>query len=29
MEEQSTCNRIHKYDVVIGIDPDVERNLTN
>jgi len=26
MEEQATYNRKHKYDVVIGIDPDVERS---
>ena len=26
MEEQATYNRIRKYDVVIGIDPDVERS---
>lgn len=26
MEEQSTYNRKRKYDVVIGIDPDVERS---
>lgn len=29
MEEQATYNRKHKYDVLIGIDPDGERNLTN
>lgn len=26
MEEQATYNRKFKYDVVIGIDPDVERS---
>lgn len=26
MEEQATYNRKHKYDVLIGIDPDVERS---
>lgn len=26
MEEQATYNRIRKYDVLIGIDPDVERS---
>lgn len=26
MEEQATYNRKIKYDVVIGIDPDVERS---
>ena len=26
MEEQATYNRKRKYDVVIGIDPDVERS---
>lgn len=26
MEEQSTYNRKSKYDVVIGIDPDVDKN---
>ena len=26
MEEQATYNRIRKYDVVIGIDPDVEHS---